>query len=129
MRQAQVPTLMSILLLSGLAACASGRPILEAQPDPFLIGSIELHSAPYGSAFDAVEELRPLWVRSKSRRMVGGPSDITVYLDRVPFGTLHSLHSVPTESIEAIEWMDPATATERWGRKHAEPAIEVRSRR
>lgn len=130
MRQARTPTLLSLLLLTGLAACASAGPnVQEARFDPFIIRFDELHAAPYGSAYEAVEKLRPRWVRSRSQRLVARPSEIAVYVDRVHFGTLQSLQSIPTEGIEAIEWMDAETATQRWGKDHASPAIAVRSRR
>lgn len=120
----------SLLFLTAASGCASIQPpILDSQTDPFLIRFEELHATPYPSAYEAVEDLRPLWIRSRGRRAMGGPQDITVYLDQVRFGTIQSLMSVPTESVEAIEWVDPATATERWGKDHSAAAIEVHTRR
>jgi hypothetical protein len=132
MRQAQRRRLvpLSFLLFTAVSGCASIRPpVLDPQADPFLIRFEELHAVPYPSAYEAVEDLRPLWIRSRGRMAIGGPRDITVYLDEVHFGTLQSLMSVPTGSLEAIEWVDAATATERWGKRHATAAIEVRTRR
>ena len=133
MRQAQwqkrVP-LLSFLLLTSVSACARNQPpVLDPQPDPFLIRFEELRGTTYPSAYEAVEELRPLWIRPWSRRSVGGPRGITVYLDEARLGTLHSLMSVSTETVEEIEWLDPERARERWGRNHGAAVIEVHTRR
>lgn len=127
-RSGSIP--LSLLLLALVSGCAPIRaPVLDPQPDPFLIRFEELRATPYPSAYEAVEELRPLWIRPRSRRSVGGPRDITVYLDQVHFGTLQSLMSVPTETVDAIEWIDAETAKERWGKNHGAAAIDVRTRR
>ena len=62
MRQVQRNSLpfLTLVPLVVLAACASGRPILETQPNPYLIATEELEASPYVSAYEAVETLRAL---------------------------------------------------------------------
>jgi hypothetical protein len=132
MRQAQQqrPVFLPFLLLASLLACGTIQPpVLDTQPDPFLIRFDELQSAPYPSAFEAVEALRPRWIRMRSRRPVSAEQEVTVYLDDVRFGTLQSLKSVPIETVNEIEWIDPETAKERWGKHNVTAVIHVRTRR
>jgi hypothetical protein len=89
----------------------------------------ELTSRQFQNAFEAVQSLRPLWLRTRGASS-GGYAEVQpkVYLDQMPSGTPEVLRSVRIDNIETIEYLRPADATTRFGTDHNGGAILVTRR-
>lgn len=112
----------SLLLASTLlAACASGggQAGLEDSRDPERISRQELQSQPTGNAYEAVERLRPNWLRSRSGTSAGGAAGSThlpaVFVDDLYFGTLESLSHFNLDGIREMRFWSAPDATTRFG--------------
>jgi hypothetical protein len=69
----------------------------------------ELRQANGSNAFDVVERLRPLFLRTR------GLHAPTVFVDHIRRGGVHELRLIPATSIAEIRYFDGRTATQRFG--------------
>lgn len=79
------------------------------------------------NVYDAVQSLRPTWLRIRG----GGSNasqDLVVYLDDTRLGGSAALRQISTTAIVSIEFIDPSAAQFRWGSGHTNGAILVRTR-
>lgn len=95
--------------------------------DPNRISLEELQDQPAGTAYDAVERLRPNWLRSRASTMAGGGTAIVarVFVDGREFGPLRALRQVSIEAVGEIRYMSGRDATTRHGTGYAGGIIEV----
>ncbi|MEX2571483.1 MAG: hypothetical protein WD737_09250 [Gemmatimonadota bacterium] len=127
-----------------LAACATaGTGGGSNGGDADMIVREEMESGSYESLFNAVETLRPAWLRTRpattfrlpTRERLDGtlesyaPNETVVYLDNVRLGGIDSLHTLQVEQIDFVERLRPIDATQAWGTDHPAGAIHVRTRR
>lgn len=109
---------------------SGGRPA-QAGPLPSLqrssINRDELQELGTTHAYEAVEVLRPEWLHDRGPREFGDtPADgLSVYVDGTRVGNLSELRRLATDDIEAIRFVDAATATARWGDDSARGALLV----
>ena len=115
-----------LLLLS--AACSAGGTRRPSSANPNLITAEQLAAAPYGTAFEVVQSLRPNWLRLRGRTSISQQETIKVYLDDSLLGTVDQLRNITTRSISSIRYLDGVRATERWGLDHGQGAIVVSTR-
>jgi hypothetical protein len=120
---------MALVSLALLAACASGAPARAPANEPSLISAEQLSAAPYPTAFDVVQALRPQWLRSRGRTSITQQEFVKVYLDNSLMGGTDQLRGITTKSIAAIRFLDGVQATQRWGLDHGQGAILVSTRR
>lgn len=120
----------SLLLLVAIgSACATARgpetgPMKRAR-DANRLTREEVVATNTSNTFDAIRMLRPNWLRKRGAMSVTQTSDIVVYVDNVQIGGLQALHSIPVTSITSVQFLDAATATQRWGTGHVHGAILV----
>jgi len=125
-RRVLISAIASIVLLS---ACGSTSGYRAPARDVNRIGYEEISLRTFSSAYNVVETLRPQWLRSRATRTFTGPVEILVYVDGVRMGTPRSLYNLSADAVEEMEWLDAATATQRWGTGHAGGVISVLTRR
>ena len=102
-----------LLLQSGCASSRTSRP--QRDRDPNLITREELSDLPTGTAYDAVERLRPNWLRSRSstvgRSGQGEVNMPAVFADDVYYGPVDVLGRFDIEAVEEIEYLSARDAT------------------
>lgn len=81
------------------------------------------------SAYDAVQRLRPNWLRTRGVDSFYNPSEIMVYVDGTLAGGVDELRRVSSENVTEIRYLDSREATTRYGTGHASGAILVTTRR
>lgn len=81
------------------------------------------------SALEAVERLRPRWLRSRGAASGAGQTLPVVYMNGSRYGELHTLRSIPVSDIEEIRFINARDATTRFGTGVAGGVIAVESRR
>lgn len=91
------------------------------------IGGEEIRGRGVKTAREAVELLRPEWLRGRGTHVIGENSEQTlqVYLDDVRLGGVRFLADVPAQTIRSIHFFDAAAATLRWGAGHSHGVILI----
>lgn len=112
------------------AACAGGpAPRSTSASGPRVIDTAELQASAYATAFDAVQALRPQWLRARGRTSLTQQEFVKVYLDNSLMGGPEQLRSITLKSVSTIRYLDGVEATQRWGLDHGQGAISVSTRR
>jgi len=117
--------------LIAVVACTAGGPGtsqgIPAQ-DRNYITNAELLSLPSSSLYDAVEKLRPHFLRSHGASSLGGGSGddfATVYLDGRPYGDINSLRSLVPAQISGVRYYDAISAQQKFGITKGSGVIDV----
>jgi hypothetical protein len=77
-----------------------------------------------GSVYDAMQRLRPRWLRSRST--IGGDAVLpVVYVDGVRGGDISFLQSIRIEEVERARFINARDARTRCGTGHPGGGIEV----
>ena len=120
----------SLLLLS--AACASKRdPGVRVDGSPTVITAEEITRARVTSAFDAVSQLRPSFLRNRGRTTLN-LTDVrtpTVYLDETLMGDVSKLREIAPHFIWQIRYLSASEAQMKWGSGHPAGVIQVVTQR
>jgi hypothetical protein len=115
--------LMLFALLLVAAACGSNGGSPTPRRNPNLIATEEVRAAYWTNAFDIVQNLRASWLTRRNGLPPG--TEIPVYLDQQRIGGTASLRQIEKTLIHEIRYIDPNTATNRWGLGHSAGAIQI----
>lgn len=117
------------LCLVVVSACAAGAHAgsQETSASRDLITESELAEVDAVDAYNAVRQLRPMWLRSRGAASLrGGEATLpTVYVDNMRFGELASLQNISLDDIAEIRYINGPDATIRWGTGVVGGVIEV----
>jgi hypothetical protein len=121
-------TLALLGTVLAVGSCASASRMAPRERD--LISRPEITATNAHTAFDAVQQLRPDFLRGRSisaRSRVRMQTPL-VYLDGRRLGELAQLRSIPATIVQSIQLIGASDATTRWGTGHSAGVIEVRTR-
>jgi len=112
------------------AATGSGTGAATPSTSRRVLLGDEIRSVSATDAYEAVQRLRPEWLRRRGQVSIQDPSagGVVIYLDGVRFGGPRSLEGLRAESIVQMEYLDASDATTRFGTGHGGGAILVRTR-
>jgi hypothetical protein len=99
--------------------------------DPNVITAEELAGRPTLNARQAIEQLRPQFLRTRGTTTLGNASVgdvIWVYVDGTRMGDLSVLNTITVPEIREIRYLSPSEATNRWGTGHVQGAILITRR-
>jgi len=90
----------------------------------------EIRTVEVGNAYELVERLRPLWLRTRGGRSTRLETEIVVYLNGSMLGGTELLRGLPIEIIAQVEALDSAEAglLPGLGSRHVERAILITTR-
>jgi len=110
-------------LLGCASAGSSGAPRNRS-----VITEEELATAHVTSAFDAVERLRPLWLRSHGEMSINTPGTAyaNVYVDGQRYGDLNTLRNLLANQIAEIRYYNGPEGASRFGLQNTSGVIEVK---
>jgi len=115
-----------------LAACQStGSGGGANRGGPTLIAQEELAELPALTAYQAVERLRPAWLRPRVRTVRGTVPEQyypQVFLDGVPYGDLDTLNRVNSRDVREIRYFSASEATTRFGTGYPGGVIDVQTK-
>jgi hypothetical protein len=115
------------------SACASGPGPRSSGGQNDLLTSAELRDIETGSLSleQAIQRLRPLWLRARSTTIMGGTITPLVYVNGTRFGggNIVVLRTIPVHEVEEVRFLSASDATTQYGTGHAGGVIAVRSRR
>jgi hypothetical protein len=127
-----LPAVGVLVLLVGLAGCAStGDGERAARQHRNILTEEQIQAGHHRTAFDAVQTLRPAWLRERPLSVTNPEgAEVVVYVDGVRMtGGVETLRQVRAEVITRMEFMTPADATTRFGTGHVGGAILITTRR
>ncbi|MEX2582600.1 MAG: hypothetical protein WD766_04980 [Gemmatimonadota bacterium] len=118
-------SLLVLLSFGGCSAAAAG----SGGGNPDVITADDLSELSSTNLYEAVQRLRPQWLRTRGISSFGGePDPIMVYVDNVRYGEVRELTGFRIEAIEEVERIDATSATQRWGTGHAGGVLLVSTR-
>ena len=132
MRIPMVTTRLVAVALLALTACAPpGSTQRTGTRDQNLITLDELANVDAATLFDAVNRLRPQFLRSRGVTSLQDPTPRTavVYLDGQRVGHIEFLERMSPLGVFSVRYMSPVDASSRYGLDHEGGAILVSTRR
>ncbi len=110
-------------LLGCASAGSSGAPRNRS-----IITEEEIATAHVTSAFDAVERLRPLWLRSHGEMSINTPGTAyaNVYVDGQRYGDLNTLRNLLANQIGEIRYYNGPEGASKFGLQNTAGVIEVK---
>ena len=107
-----------------VASAGTSRP----RKDPNVIFGDELASRSTLTARQAIEQLRPQFLRIRGTTTLGNAQTadvIWVYFDGTRMGTVDVLNNIGVHEIREIRYLNPSEATNRYGTGHVQGAILI----
>jgi len=129
-----MPTIMRTLLVLSVVVLAAAPLRSQRRSDVITAEEIEGAKGKGSTAYDAVQTLRPRWLKSREAFLAGGPFDLVkaegahVYLNDVDVGDVDYLKTIPAERVEELRWLSANQAGSRFGPTNG-PAIVVTLKR
>lgn len=119
---------LGVLLLAGCAT--GGAPgIRPGSGDTIEADEIQAAGAEIQTAYDAVERLRPRFLRERANPTAGVAANrvdpVVVYVNGVRRGGVAELRRIRAAQVERIHYVRPTDAQTRYGNNHGSGAIEV----
>ncbi len=120
-----IPALAAIALLTGCASTTSSSDTTGRSSD--IITREELDELSVTNVYDAVRQIRPMWLRSRVGAFSAGTATvpIQVYIDRVHRGDITALETIQLSSVYRVEFVRGPEATTKYGTDHAGGVIEI----
>ena len=118
-----------LIALAAVIGCASaGSGSSGSRRDPNLITADDIAGIPATNAYEAVERLRPLFLRSRGKTSINTPNTqyATVYVDGVRYGDIYSLRNILAPHVHDIRFYNGAEAGARFGLQNTAGVIEVK---
>jgi hypothetical protein len=118
--------LIALAAVSGCASAGSGSS--GSHRDSNLITAEDIAGIPATNAYEAVERLRPLFLRSRGKTSINTPNTQypTVYVDGVRYGDIYSLRNILAPHVHDIRFYNGAEAGARFGLQNTAGVIEVK---
>jgi hypothetical protein len=121
--------LLLVPFLLVLTACATNSS--GPRRSMSVLTADEIAELPVRTAFEAVQRMRPQWLRRRSSPTANNPAPnlAVVYVDGVRWGDVNDLNSMRVENIESMRFLGSTDATNRFGTGHTGGAIMVTTKR
>lgn len=127
MRRSRALGLLSLLVAVTLSACgaSTGR---HASRERNLITAEEIAEVQVFTAWDAIQQLRPAFLRGRYSMSADAVSLPIVYVDGLRYGGAEELRRIRAVDVATIRFLSPSDATTRFGTGHTGGALLVEMR-
>jgi hypothetical protein len=119
-----------MVALAFTLACAStgGTGGGAPPPDRNLLTADEIATISVASAYEAVERLRPLFLKTRGRSTInaGGSEYASVFVNGQFYGDLPSLRNIVANEVRDIRYFNGPDAVTKYGMRYGSGAIDVR---
>jgi len=121
--------ILSVSLLS--SSCASGGERQAPSRASTVITLEEIQVSSASNALELIQQLRSHWLRGRGPTGFRDPQPTlpVVYLEGISYGSVEGLREFSTQGIAEIRFIDPPSATMRFGTGHTGGVIQVIPRR
>lgn len=128
----QLPTLATLSLLLATSGCAANpAPHVGPTPSGHVLTANDIRISGGSSVLDGIHLLRrglPMNGFAPSFRTRRGSAPV-IYLDGIRIRDIGTLRTMSAGDVETMEYMDPPSATIRYGTGHVGGAIVIRTRK
>jgi ABC-type glycerol-3-phosphate transport system substrate-binding protein len=122
----------SILIVAATFACASGGAGAgtTVRRDSTIITADEITASHETNAYDAINQLRPLFLKSRGRTTLNGGTSpyAAVFVDGQNYGDLNSLRGIPSQQIKQIRYYNGPEAVTKFGMQYGAGVIAIETR-
>jgi hypothetical protein len=97
-------------------SCSSAPSTGSSSPsvgDPNYLTIEQIRATDARDALEAVERLRPLWLRIRGQSSINGTNTILVYLNETRLGGIDVLRGYPLEAITSIKYLSASEAANK----------------
>jgi hypothetical protein len=114
-------TVSRTLVSLGLAILAAAPLRSQRRSDVLTAEEIEREKGKGGTVYDAVQALRPRWLKTRELILTGDPNDMVdaggphVYLEDRDQGDADYLKTIPVELVAELRWLSANRASSRYG--------------
>ena len=120
-----------IMTLAAAMACASAGGSGSGSGtyrDPIVITEQEIGASNESNAFDVVQKLRPLFLKTRGRTSIsaGGTEYASVFVDGQYNGDLSTLRNLVASQVREIRYLSGPEAGGKYGIRYGSGAIDVR---
>jgi hypothetical protein len=106
-------TLLMLLALS-LGACATTGGSGGGASSDVLTGE-QLIESGRNDLLSALQDLRPTWIRGRGANSINYSSEVIVFLNGAPYGTVSDLRSLPLDAVLDVRFLSASEAGARYG--------------
>jgi hypothetical protein len=120
-----------VVMLSIAAACAGGSKASAPDSGSNVISQSELDAAGPVSAYDAVQRLRPSYLRGRGPTSVMNAAARTrpaVFVDATEYGEVESLRTFPASRVQTIRYYSGPEAVTKFGSTYGAGVIQLTMR-
>lgn len=117
------------LTLAAAACAARGTGAPGERPAADVLSREEIEQAGPATAYELIQKLRPLWLRTRGPTSFRDPAEIGVYVNSVHVGSLAELRNYQAEEIAKLEFLDARKAAYRFGPGNVHGAIVLTTRK
>lgn len=116
-----------VAIVASATACGSTRTGATAPRNADVITAEELERSGTGSVYQAIERLRPRFLRARGPSSIQDPAAdlVVVYVDHSRIGYADVLRDMQANEIREIRYLNASEATSRFGTGHAAGVILV----
>jgi hypothetical protein len=123
----KVAVLVAVALT--VVACSSTGATGARRSSSSVITAEDLAEVPELNCYEAVQRLRPSWLRTRGRVSMSGQQGIRLYVDGISRGYVEELASIRANAVERMRHLSGPEATSRFGTDHGDGAILVTLKR
>ncbi len=119
-----------VWLFVGIAACGSGRGFPGGRSSSRTISRAQIRPLQDRSTYDLILFLRPRWLEARLHATPADPNAryAHVYVDDFTYGPIESLHNIPSDVIQQIDFLSALDATTRYGGGYPGGIIRIYTR-
>lgn len=103
--------MLAILAAGGCATSSSGGSGGSAD----VLTHEQLVESRQSNLYLAVQSLRPRWLRTRGTNSLTSASEVAVFVNEAPFGTVRDLANIPIDAVVELRYMSAGEAGARYG--------------
>ncbi len=119
---------VAVVMVLTLGACSSAG-TGTARSSSSVLTAEELETVAELNCYEAVQRLRPSWLRTRGRVSMASQQGIRLYIDGIHRGYVSELVSIRANAIERMRFLSGREATARFGTNHTDGAVLVTLRK
>lgn len=124
-RKTGVAVAMGVLVFAGCASAGTST----GRSSSSVLAAEELASVAELNCYQALQRLRPAWLRVRGQVTIMAQQGVRVYVDGIQRGYVRELEGIPAGAVEQMRFLSGREATARYGTDHTDGAILVTLRR
>ena len=125
----RISVIVLVALTMALGACASSGTSSGGRGSVNIITAAELETVEELNAYEAVQRLRPNWLRTRGRVSMQTQQGIQLYIDGIHRGYVSELVNIRANAVQRMQRLSAREATARYGTDHVDGAVLVTMRR